>query len=252
MGRLDGKIAMVTGSGNGMGRAEAVLFAREGSKVAVADLRDEDGRRVQREIEDSGGTAIFVHLDVTDPASWESTLDEIEAKLGKLNILVNNAGISSTSQKENFSIEGWDNIMGVNARGTFLGCRASIPRMIANGGGAIVNISSISGIVGAISETGHPAYNASKGGVRLLTKALAARHAKDGIRCNSIHPGTMPPMTSAQDQNRDPATGRFDKIPMGRMGDVFEIAYPVLFLASDEASYITGTELIVDGGTTCL
>ena len=252
MGRVDGKVAMVTGSGNGMGRAEAVLLAREGAKVAVADLRDEDGRRVQKEIEDTGGTAIFIHLDVTDPASWDNALDEIEGKLGKLSILVNNAGLSATSQKENNSVEGWDNIIGVNARGVFLGCRASIPRMIANGGGAIVNISSISGIVGVLSEDGHAAYNASKGGVRLLTKALAARYAKDGIRCNSVHPGTMPPMTSAQDKNRDPATGRFDKIPMGRMGDVFEVAYPVLFLASDEASYITGTELIVDGGTTCV
>ena len=181
-------------------------------------------------------------------------MDEVEAKLGKLNILVNNAGISGSSQDPNdlMGIEGWDNILAVNAKGVFLGCRAAIPRMIDNGGGAIVNISSISGLVGSIRGNSHPAYNASKGGVRLLTKALAARYATQGIRCNSVHPGTLPPMTSAKNRNRDSATGVFDHIPMKRMGTVEEVAYPVVFLASDDASYITGAELVVDGGTTCV
>ncbi len=253
MGRVDGKVAMVTGSGNGQGKAEAKLLAKEGAKVAVADIRTADAEAVASEINSDGGEAIPITLDVTSPESWTAALDEVEAKLGKLNILVNNAGISSSSQAEPMSIEGWDNIVGVNARGTFLGCREAIPRMIENGGGSIVNISSISGLVGSIRQgNSHPAYNASKGGVRLLTKAIAARYATQGIRCNSIHPGTLPPMTSAQNRNRDAATGVFDHIPMKRMGTVEEVAYPVLFLACDESSYVTGAELVVDGGTTCV
>jgi NAD(P)-dependent dehydrogenase (short-subunit alcohol dehydrogenase family) len=251
MGKVDGKVAMVTGSGNGQGRAEAKMFAREGAKVVVADIREEDGKKVEAEINEAGGEAIFVHLDVTSSESWENALNEVEAKLGKLNILVNNAGISSSSQEDNMGIEGWDLILEINAKGPFLGCRAAIPRMIANGGGSIVNISSTSGLVGG-GVNGHPAYNASKGGVRLLTKALAARYATQGIRVNSLHPGTMPPMTSARDQRRDPDAPALQGIPMKRMGEVDEVAHPVVFLASDEASYITGAELVVDGGMTCI
>ena len=151
MGRVDDKVAMVTGSGNGQGRAEAKLLAQEGAKVAVADIRIDDANAVAAEINEAGGDAIAINLDVTSPESWEMALDEVEAKLGKLNILVNNAGISGSSQNPNdpLSIEGWDNILNVNAKGVFLGCRASIPRMITNGGGSIVNISSISGGRGA-------------------------------------------------------------------------------------------------------
>ena len=251
MGRVDGKVVLVTGSGNGQGKAEAKLFAQEGAKVAVADIRADDAGAVAAEINETGGEAISIHLDVTSPESWTSALDELEAKLGKLNILVNNAAISSSSQDDNMGIEGWDRIVGVNAKGTFLGCREAIPRMIENGGGAIVNISSTSGLVGR-GVKGHPAYNASKGGVRLLTKAIAARYATQGIRCNSIHPGTMPPMTTAQDQNRDPSASSLQGIPMARMGRVEEVAYAVLFMGSDEASYVTGAELAVDGGMTCV
>ena len=251
MGRVDGKVALVTGSGNGMGRAEAKMLAKEGAKVVVADIRANDAEAVAAEINETGGEAIAVNLNVTSPESWAAALDETEAKLGKLSILVNNAGISSSSQADPMGIEGYDLILDVNAKGTFLGCREAIPRMIENGGGSIVNISSISGIIG-VGLSGHPAYNVSKGGVRLLTKALAARHATEGIRCNSVHPGTMPPMTSAQDQRRDDTAPAMQGIPMGRMGEVDEVAYAVLFLASDEASYITGAELVVDGGATCI
>ena len=251
MGRVDGKVALVTGSGNGQGRAEAKMLAREGAKVVVADIRASDADAVAAEINETGGEAIAFALDVTSPESWKAALDETEAKLGKLNILVNNAGISSSSQDDRMGIEGFDRIMDVNAKGTFLGCREAIPRMIENGGGAIVNISSTSGIIG-MGLYGHPGYNTSKGGVRLLTKALAARYATQGIRCNSVHPGTMPPMTSAQDQRRDADSPSMQGIPMGRMGEVDEVAYAVLFMASDEASYITGAELVVDGGMTCV
>jgi NAD(P)-dependent dehydrogenase (short-subunit alcohol dehydrogenase family) len=251
MGRVDGKVALVTGSGNGQGKAEAKMLAREGAKVVVADIRSADAEAVSAEINESGGDAIAIALDVTSPESWKAALDETEAKLGKLNILVNNAGISSSSQADPMGIEGYDRILAVNAKGTFLGCREAIPRMIENGGGAIVNISSTSGIIG-MGLHGHPGYNVSKGGVRLLTKALAARHATQGIRCNSVHPGTMPPMTSAQDKRRDADSPSMQGIPMGRMGEVDEVAYAVLFMASDEASYITGAELVVDGGMTCV
>ena len=251
MGRVDGKVVMVTGSGNGQGKAEAKLFAQEGAKVAVADIRADDAKAVAEEINGDGGEAISINLDVTSPESWKSALDEVEAKLGKLNILVNNAAISSSSQEDTMGIEGWDRIVGVNAKGTFLGCREAIPRMIDNGGGAIVNISSTSGLVGR-GVNGHPAYNASKGGVRLLTKAIAARYATQGIRCNSIHPGTMPPMTTAKDQSREPTSSSLQGIPMARMGRVEEVAYAVLFMGSDEASYVTGAELAVDGGMTCV
>ena len=208
---------------------------------------------VAAEINETGGEAISIQPGRHQALrAGQAALDEIEAKLGKLNILVNNAAISSSSQDDNMGIEGWDRIVGVNARGTFLGCREAIPRMVENGGGAIVNISSTSGLVGSGESRGHPAYNASKGGVRLLTKAIAARYATQGIRCNSIHPGTMPPMTTAQDQSRDPSSSSLQGIPMARMGRVEEVAYAVLFMGSDEASYVTGAELAVDGGMTCV
>ena len=251
MGRLDGRVALITGSGNGQGRAEASLFAREGAKVAVADVRDDDGRRVVAEIKEAGGEATFFHLDVTSPEEWDQVVEQIVATYGKLNILVNNAGISGSSQDDLMGEEGWDLLMKVNSRGPFLGVRCVIPRLIEAGGGSIVNISSTAGLVGSEGAR-HPAYSASKGGVRLMTKRIAAQFAKDNIRCNSIHPGMMPPMTSAKDTNREASTGVFDRIPMGRSGRVEELANAVLFMACDDSSYVTGTELIVEGGMTCI
>ncbi len=251
MGRVDGKAALISGAGNGQGKAEAKLLAQEGAKVAIGDIRDDDGKAVAEEINRSGGEAVFVHLNVTDEDSWIQVIDAVVGAFGKLNVLVNNAGLSGSSQPDLMGTEGWHRIMAVNATGPFLGIKHAIPRMLESGGGSIVNISSTSGLVGSSSPR-HPAYNTSKGGVRLLTKGIAAAYATQGIRCNSVHPGIMPPMTTATDTNRDPSTGVFDIVPMRRAGRVEEIAYAVLFLASDEASYITGAELVVDGGMTCV
>ena len=251
-GRVDGKVALVTGGGNGMGQAECVLLAQEGAKVAIGDIRDGDGQRVEAEITEAGGEAMFVHLDVTKEESWQSAVDQIVGRFGRLDILVNNAGISASSQGDPMGVQGWDTIMEVNAKGPFLGVRTAIPKMLEAGGGSIVNISSIAGIDAGGGGNSHVGYNASKAGVRLLTKAIAARHGKDNIRCNSVHPGIMPPMTSAVASHTEGYAPRLDALPIPRRGRVEEVAYGVLFLASDEASYITGTELVIDGGATCV
>ncbi len=245
--RLEGKVALITGGANGMGAAESRLFAREGAKVAIADIREEDGRKIEAEIAESGGEAMFVSLDVSQEDQWQSAVTQVVTQFGKLDILVNNAGISGSG--DHSSTETWDRLMNINAKGVFLGMKYAIPRMQVVGGGSIVNISSISGFVG--QEALHPAYNASKGAVRLVTKAAAVQHAKDGIRVNSVHPGLMPPMLNTAVQRGDSARENLvAAVPMGREGAPEEVANAVLFLASDEASYITGTELIVDGGFT--
>ena len=246
--RLEGKVAIVTGGAHGMGAAEARLFAREGARVVIADIREEDARQVEAEIAEAGGEAMFVELNVADEAAWESAVQQTVARFGKLDVLVNNAGISGSRETDFRSTDAWDRLMSINARGVFLGMKYAIPEMQKAGGGAIVNISSISGIVG--QEYVHPGYNASKGAVRIVTKAAAVQHAGDGIRVNSVHPGMMPPMLGSE--NRDPAQRQASlaNVPMGRPGEVEEVANAVLFLASDEASYITGAELVVDGGFT--
>ena len=246
--RLEGKVAIVTGGAHGMGAAESRLFAREGARVVIADIREEDGRQVEAEIAEAGGEAMFVELNVADEAAWESAVQQTVARFGKLDVLVNNAGISGSRETDFRSTDAWDRLMNINARGVFLGMKYAIPEMQKTGGGAIVNISSISGIVG--QEYVHPGYNASKGAVRIVTKAAAVQHAREGIRVNSVHPGMMPPMLGSE--NRDPAQRQASlaNVPMGRPGEVDEVANAVLFLASDEASYITGAELVVDGGFT--
>ena len=246
--RLEGKVALITGAAHGMGAEEARLFAREGAKVAVADIREEDARKVEAEIAEAGGESMVVMLDVSKEDQWKASVAAVVAQFGKLDILVNNAGISGSGERDLGSTESWDRLMDINAKSVFLGMKHAIPEMERAGGGAIVNISSISGFVG--QEAIHPGYNASKGAVRLVTKAAAVQHAKIGIRVNSVHPGMMPPMlTSFQrgDPNREAMNAA---VPMGREGEPIEVANAVLFLASDEASYITGTELMVDGGFT--
>jgi NAD(P)-dependent dehydrogenase (short-subunit alcohol dehydrogenase family) len=241
--RLAGKVAIITGAASGMGAATARVFAREGAKVIIADLLEDEGAKVAEEI---GVAARFERLDVTDEAGWEVVVAATLRHFGRLDILVNNAGISGNSVTDLYSTEAWHRIISINATGVFLGAKHAIREMIGKGG-AIVNMSSINGFVG--SEGAHMAYHASKGAVRLMTKTIAVQHAKDGIRCNSVHPGAMPPMRTAI-RSRDPAwrAERIKTIPMGRAGEVEEVANAVLFLASDEASYITGTELVVDGG----
>ena len=243
--RLAGKVALITGGAHGMGAAEAKLFAQEGAKVAIADLREEDGRKLEAEITEGGGEALFVPLDVSQEDQWQNAVTQVVSQFGKLDILVNNAGISGSGERDHTSTEAWDRLLNVNAKGVFLGMKYAVPEMREAGGGSIVNISSISGFVG--QESVDPGYNASKGAVRLVTKAAAVQHAKEGIRVNSVHPGMMPPMLTSFQRGDSAREALMDAIPMGREGEPIEVANAVLFLASDEGSYITGTELIVDG-----
>ncbi|MCI0802511.1 MAG: glucose 1-dehydrogenase [Chloroflexi bacterium] len=246
--RLEGKVALISGAARGMGAEEARIFAREGASVVIGDISEEDGQAVEAQISEAGGQALFVRLDVTQENDWTRAVDLAVSRYGKLDILVNNAGISSRSFTDDTGIDGWDKIMEVNSKGVFLGTRAAVPKMLEAGGGSIINISSIMGLVG--SAGGHPAYNASKGAVRIFSKAMAVRHGKDNIRVNSVHPGFMPPMTSGIAYDQDQRRQSLDQTPMGREGRIEEVANAVLFLASDEASYITGAELAVDGGFT--
>ena len=243
--RLAGKVAIISGAARGMGAEEARMFAREGAKVVIADVLEEEGRKVEAEIGEAGGEAMFVRLDVTMEEDWEAGVAAAVARFGKLDVLVNNAAIFGPIAPDFLSTEGWDNLMDVNAKGTFLGLKHAVLEMKKGGGGSIVNISSISGFIG--QSTLHLGYNSSKGAVRILTKSAAVQYAGDGIRVNSVHPGPMPPMLGAP---ADPTRAErlWQNVPMGREGRTEEVAYAVLFLASDEASFITGTELVVDGG----
>jgi 3(or 17)beta-hydroxysteroid dehydrogenase len=245
--RLGGKVAIITGGAHGMGESEALIFAREGAAVVVADVDEAAGREVAGKITASGGKARFARLDVTSERDWEDVIRATTGAYGRLDILVNNAGVSGSQDPDTHSTAAWDAIMGVNAKGVFLGMKHAAPAMRQSGGGAIVNISSISGFVG--QDRLHMAYNASKGAVRIMTKSGAVQYARDGIRVNSVHPGFMPPMRTSK-TSADPAWRKpfLDAVPLKREGRVEEVAHAVLFLASDEASYITGTELVVDGG----
>lgn len=247
MPRLTDKIAVVTGAARGMGEVEARLFAEEGATVVLCDVLDSDGQRVADDISALGGVAEYMHLNVTDEENWQEVISAAVSKYGRLDILVNNAGISGYDEENNLGTTTWDRLLEINAKGVFLGMKHAIGAMEQADGGSIVNISSISGIVG--QDFLHMGYNASKGAVRLMTKSAAVRWAEAGIRVNSVHPGLMPPMAggSASSDTRDAMTA---KIPMKRTGRREEVAYAVLFLASDEASYITGAELVVDGGFT--
>jgi NAD(P)-dependent dehydrogenase (short-subunit alcohol dehydrogenase family) len=245
--RLENKVALITGAASGMGASMARIFAREGAKVVVADVLEDEGKAIVAEITKANGAAIFRRLDVTSETEWKAVVDASVAEFGKLDILVNDAGLSGSAVEDLFDTAAWDLLMAVNARGVFLGMKFAIPIMKAAGGGSIVNISSISGITG--QQHIHVAYNASKGAVRTLTKAAAVQHGADNIRVNSIHPGLMPPMRSSK-RTADPEVRArmLRQVPMGRAGRPEEVANAVLFLASDEASYITGAELYVDGG----
>jgi len=228
-----------------MGAAEAKLFAREGAKVVIGDVLEKEGRETEAEIRKAGREAVFLRMDVTEAADWQKAIDLAVSRYGKLNVLVNNAGIIDRSELLDTSEETWDRVLGVNAKGIFLGCKLCVPPMLKSGGGSIINISSVSGMV----SIGYPAYNSSKGAVRALTKNLAVTYAKKGIRINSIHPGSIWTHMSVTGINRT-RDERAETIPMGRVGEPEEVAYGALFLASDESSYITGTELVIDGGLT--
>ena len=247
--RLDGKVAFISGGARGLGAAEGKMFAREGAKVAFGDLLEEEGKKLEAEINETGGEALFVRLDVTSELDWEQAIHATVDRFGRLDVLVNNAGIAVHATPDEATVADWDRLMEINAKGVFLGTRAAIPEMRRAGGGSIVNISSASGIVSQWYL--HPGYSASKGAVRLLTKSTALQYAKEGIRANSVHPG--PVITSMTESGRsDPeryAIGRA-RTALGRYAEPEEIAYGVLFLASDESSYMTGSELVIDGGVT--
>jgi NAD(P)-dependent dehydrogenase (short-subunit alcohol dehydrogenase family) len=245
--RLAGKVAIITGAAWGMGAATARRFAREGATVVIADILENEGRKTAQDIVAANGKAEFIKLDVTDEANWKAVVDATVAKYGKLDILVHNAGISGSAFTDTMDTAAWDKLMTVNGRGTFLGIKFAVPVMKKAGGGSIVNLSSMSGLVG--QNRIHVGYNASKGAVLTLTKAAAVQCGPDNIRVNSVHPGLMPPMRTSG-STADPVFRQklLESVPLGRTGEADEVANAILFLASDEASYITGAELYVDGG----
>jgi NAD(P)-dependent dehydrogenase (short-subunit alcohol dehydrogenase family) len=244
--RLKDKVALITGAASGMGESAARLFAREGAKVVITDVLAEEGERVASSVVADGGEAQFMALDVSDETQWQAVVDATVARYGGIDILINNAGLSG-AVPDRMDLAYFDKLMAVNARGNFLGMKYVIPVMQKAGGGSIVNMSSMSGIIG--QEFVHMGYNGAKGAIRLMTKSAAVQYGKDGIRVNSVHPGLMPPMrssvSSADPKLRDKL---IETIPLRRAGRAEEAAYALLFLASDEASYITGAELVVDGG----
>ena len=248
MGRLDGKVALISGGARGQGATEALLFAREGAKVVFGDLLDEEGQQVEAQIAELGGDATYVHLDVTSADDWDAAVQTALDRYGRLDILVNNAGIGGQQVGlEDTTPEFWDRTLDINAKGVFLGTKAAIPALRDSGSGSIVNISSTAALIAA--RSGNPSYAASKGAVRLLTKSIAIQYAPDNIRCNSVHPGLIvTPMTEAI--LADPERRRYydENIPLGRHGTVDDIANGVLFLASDDSSFVTGSELVIDGG----
>ena len=249
MGRLDGKVALVTGGARGQGAAECSLFAAEGAKVLIGDIRVERAKQTEAEIKSQGGEVTFVRMDVSKAGDWASTIELAESKYGKLDILVNNAAQVRRFGIEDTTEEDWDAVMAVNAKGTFLGTKAAIPAMRRAGGGSIINISSIAGMFAHRGSLA--AYSSSKGAIRIFSKVTAVLHAKDGIRCNSIHPGRI-------DTERDQQTAaelaynehRKKGIPLVRLGVPEDVAYGALYLASDESAWVTGIEMVIDGGLT--
>jgi len=251
MDRLKDKVAIVTGGGSGIGESTAKLMAKEGAKVAVVDIDDKGGQRVVKEIKAAGGNAEFWHMNIAAEKEVEKVFADINKKIGKLNILVNNAGIAGTGGLlEQTTAEQFDAVMNVNLRGTFFCAKHAVPFMLQAGGGSVINVSSIMGMLGGPALP----YNTSKGGIRNLTKSEAFLYSRKNIRFNSVHPGYIitplfTNLASKEPQGVDAAIKREgERIPLGRMGQPEEIAAGILFLASDESSYITGAELVIDGG----
>jgi NAD(P)-dependent dehydrogenase (short-subunit alcohol dehydrogenase family) len=247
--RLKDKVSIITGAANGLGAKTAEIFAAQGANVVVTDISEAPGQAVVRKILDVGGQAEFRPLNVVKEADWKRVIEEVQFKYGTIDILVNNAAVSG-SHPDRLNSETWDQQMEVCARGSFLGMQSVIPIMQTAGQGSIVNVSSVSGLVGL--PWIHMGYNAAKGAIRLATKAAAVQFTADGVRVNSVHPGMMPPMQTAM-LSGDPIARkeRIAKVPIQRVARHEEVAYAILFLASDEASYISGVELPVDGGWTC-
>jgi NAD(P)-dependent dehydrogenase (short-subunit alcohol dehydrogenase family) len=253
MGRVEGKVAIVTGGALGIGKASSLLLAKEGAQVAVTDILDKEGQEVVKEIKNNGGMALFWHLDVSNEKEVHKVFADIHNKLGKIDVLVNNAGIAGVSKPTHeITEEEWDKVMAVNVKGVFFCTKHVIPFMKKTGDGSIINLSSIYGIV---SSPDVPPYHASKGAVRIMTKTDAFLYAKDKIRVNSVHPGFIwTPMV----ENYAKSQGNVEEVrkmldglhPIGHVGEPDDIAYGILYLASDESKFVTGSELVIDGGYT--
>jgi len=247
MGRLQGKVAIISGGSRGQGADEAKLFAEEGASVVFGDILDEEGRKLEAEISESGGTAQYIHLDVTKEHDWENAVTKAVSTYGTLDILVNNAGILIMKGLEETESSDWDDIQEVNSKGVFLGTKAVIPAMRDSGGGSIVNISSVAGLIGSRFT----AYGASKGLVRLLSKSTAVQYGSEGIRCNSVHPGIIETnMIERLIGTSEARQAQLDRTPLNIIATSRDVSFGVLYLASDESRYVTGSELVIDGGIT--
>ena len=249
MERLKGKVALISGAAKGMGAVEARMFAKEGASLVLGDVLEDEGAKLALEISAGGASCIFTPLDVRKTSQWESAVTKATSAYGRLDVLVNNAGVTSRMNLLDTTEEDWDRVLDINAKGSFLGIKAVIPAMRKSGGGSIVNISSQLGLVGG--DFSSPQYQASKGAVRILTKSVAIQYASEGIRCNSVHPAPIETdMTADVRADKNRLADMVRRIPMGRYGKPEEVAYAVLYLASNESSFVTGSELVVDGGWT--
>jgi len=251
MTRLAGKVALITGAGNGMGRAASLLFASEGARVVVADAMEDGGNATVDAVRAAGGDAAFVQVDVSDEAQVAAMIAFATATYAGLDVLYNNAGIfpADDGGTTETPVPTWDRVMDVNLKGVWLGCKHAIPAMLESGGGSIVNVASFVALMGA--ATAQIAYTASKGGVLSMTREIAVEYARQGIRANSLCPGPIEtPMLAELMSDPEWARRRLAHIPMGRPGRAEELAKAALFLASDESSFMTGSALVVDGGIT--
>lgn len=253
MGRVAGKIAIVTGAASdpGLGHATALTLAREGATMIVTDIDLPGAERCAQAIRDAGGRATALHQDVTSEDGWKQVIDHAVKAHGRLDVLVNNAGIAVLKPLDDLTLGDWNRQINVNLTSVFLGCKYAAPAMRASGGGSIVNLSSVAGLIGLATCV---AYGAAKGGVRIMSKALAAELGKDNIRCNSVHPGVIwtNMQAGAGGGNRANADAMSAGLPLGRVGEPADIAHCILYLASDEANYITGAEFTVDAGMTAV
>lgn len=247
-GTMSGKVAIVTGAARGIGHATVRALANQGAMVVATDILDDEGEALVRELSHKDASVRYAHLDVTDEDGWRHLVEQTVNDLGRLDILVNNAGIGSMADVEQETVEGWDRTIAINQQGVWLGMKAAIPKMRQGGGGSIVNLSSIFGAVGGFGAS--IAYHASKGAVRLMTKNAAIRYAKEGIRVNSVHPGFIDTPLVEELKGTPTEQAILDSTPMGRWGRAEEVANVIVFVASDLASYITGSEVYADGGWT--